>query len=142
MSTSAIANILLPNPLKRVGQSLYRGPGLPPSFSDQIEMPEKTDEDLVFDSIRQIVETRQGERLLEPEFGSRILELIFEPISVIFERKVELFLTEAIRNFETRCRLIGVSFHYDSNSVRIQYTLLFMQMGRTATGSLQIPRVV
>lgn len=140
--TSAIANILLPNPLKRPGASVYRGPGLVASFSDQIEFPEKTDEMLVFDSIRQIVETRKGERLLEPDFGSRIRELIFEPVSVVFESKVELFLTEAIRTYEPRCRLVSVAFHYDSNSVRIIYTLMFLQIGRMASSSISLPRVV
>lgn len=77
----AIRNLRVPNPFRRAElPSLYRGPGLTPEDTDVIEPPEKSDVELIFDSVRTIVMTELGERLLEPEFGSRVRELIFEPL--------------------------------------------------------------
>lgn len=119
---------------------MYTGPGLPPSFSDQILIPIKTDIDLVFDSIRQIIETEVGERLLEPEFGSRIRELIFEPDDSVFQNKVAVYITDAINIFEPRVSVIGYNFQQVDNEVLIQYTVKFLSIGRTATGSITLPR--
>lgn len=142
LNVGSIANVLVPNPFTRPGPSLYNGPGLPSSYSDQIELPEKADVALVFDSIRQIIETSQGERLLEPEFGSRVRELIFEPITLVFEQKVKLYVTEAIRKYEPRVKLVDVTFAYSQNEVRIKYDLLFLQIGRTFQGSVSMPRSI
>ena len=113
---------------------------MPPSFTGAITPSEKTDADLVFDSIRQIVETHLGERLLIPTFGSRIFELIGEPLTQVFEFKVQQFLTNAIRQWETRVRLIGVRFLYNQNSVTITYGIQLIKLGQVAQSSFQLPR--
>lgn len=120
--------------------SFYDGPGLPASNSGAITPPTKTDANLVFDSIRQIVETHQGERLLLPTFGSRIFELIGEPLSQVFEHKVNLFLTDAIKQWETRIRLTSVKFLYNQNSVTVTYTVQLIKLGQSAQSSFQLPR--
>ena len=138
------ANILqwtTPNPfLRPTLPSFYRGPGLPGSYTGEITPPEKTDADLIFDSIRQIVETRQGERLLLPSFGSRIYELIGEPLTQVFEFKVQQFLTNAVKTWETRVRLLSVRFLYNENSVTITYGIQLIKLGEVAQSSFQIPR--
>lgn len=138
----SIANIRVPNPFRRTDvPSLYRGPGLPPSSSGAIEPPERTDVELIFDSIRTIVMTVQGERLLEPEFGSRVRELVFEPIDAVFETKVYEYLTRAVRQFENRCKIIAVNFDYTDNEARVTYTLEMIQVGYTAEDTFKIPRL-
>jgi phage baseplate assembly protein W len=138
----AIQNLLVPNPYRRPEWSyLYRGPGLSPPGSDMIELLEKVDVPLIFDSVRQIVETYQGERLLEPEFGSRVRELIFEPISTLFEQKVYSYLTAAVQKYEPRARITAVEFRYADNSVFIIYTMDVQQLGYTAQGTMKIPRM-
>lgn len=119
---------------------MFRGPGLPKSFEGQIDPPERIDADLIFDSIRQIVETRLGERLLLPQFGSRIFELIGEPLSVVFEHKVKEFLTSCIRQWEPRAQIVGVSFVYDQHSAYITYQLRAERLGINAQSTLRIPR--
>lgn len=137
----AIQNVIVRNPLRRPSwPSFYRGPGLPGSFTDAMEPPEKVDVELIFDSIRQIVETRLGERLMQPSFGSRIFELIGEPLNQVFEVKVKQYLTEAIRRWETRVNLKGVSYSYDHHAVTVTYSLLMIRLGTTAQSTFKIPR--
>lgn len=139
---TALANLQQFNPYRRPDWShLFRGPGLPPSMSDVIELPEKVDVPLIFDSVRNIVETYQGERLLEPQFGSRVRELIFEPINQIFEQKVWSYLTTAVQTYEPRAKITRVEFKYVENAVYITYQMSVQQIGFTAQGTLRVPRM-
>jgi phage baseplate assembly protein W len=140
---TGIENLRVPNFFRRPKvEAFYRGPGLPYSNTDQIEPPEKVDIDLIFDSIRQIVETHLGERLLEPEFGSRVLELVGEPITKVFEYKVFQFLTEALINYEQRARIRNVYFDYIDNHAHIVYDMELIKTGIVAQGTLKIPREI
>jgi phage baseplate assembly protein W len=106
-----------------------------------IDLPEKVDVPLIFDSIRNIVETYQGERLLEPEFGSRVRELIFEPIDMIFEQKVQSYLTTAVQRYEPRAKITRIELRYTENAVYIAYTMTVQQLGFTAQGTMKMPRM-
>lgn len=129
------------NPFLRPStNSFYRGPGLPASATGDLVPLEKTDADLIFDSIRQIVETRQGERLQLPTFGSRIVELLGEPLAQVFEFKVNRFLTDVVKQWEPRVRLVGTKFLYQQNSVRVTYGIQIIKLGVTAQSSFQLPR--
>lgn len=137
----AIRNLRVPNPFRRAElPSLYRGPGLTPEDTDVIEPPEKSDVELIFDSVRTIVMTELGERLLEPEFGSRVRELIFEPLDPVFEAKTHEYLTRAVRQYEPRCRVSGVSFRYTDSEAHITYTLEMIQLGYQSSDTFKIPR--
>lgn len=53
-------------------------------------------------SIYQILGTRIGERVMLPEFGSRIHELLMEPIDEITISLARVYTIEAIRTWEPR----------------------------------------
>ena len=136
-----IQNVQIRNPFRRPAwSSLYRGPGLPNGLTGQVCPPEKVDVDLIFDSIRQIVETRMGERLMQPGFGSRIFELIGEPLSQVFEFKVKRFLTDAVKLWEPRAQVTGVNFAYEQHAVTITYALVVTQSGQNAQSTFKVPR--
>lgn len=136
----AIRTLLAPNPYRRVAwPNLYRGPALPGEGEPTIEPPEKVDVDLIFDSIKAIVLTNQGERLLEPEFGSRVRELVGEPLSRVFEMKVYDMLTVAVKSFEPRARIQGVQVSYVENSAHVTYALVINQLGVNAQDTFKVP---
>jgi phage baseplate assembly protein W len=136
-----LRNVIVKNPLLRPQwPSMYRGPGLPKSNTSDIEPPEKIDVDLIFDSIRQIVETRMGERLMLPHFGSRIFELVGEPLSQVFEYKIGKFLTDSVKMWEPRCQVLNVSFVYDVHTVHVTYYLRAAKLGINAQSTFKIPR--
>lgn len=63
---------------------------------------------LVRSSIYQILGTKQGERVMEPEFGSRVHELLFEPIDEITISLARVYTIQAIERWEPRVVLNDV----------------------------------
>ncbi len=59
-------------------------------------------------SIRNILFTDFGEKLFQPNYGSGIKFLLFEPYTPITEQRLIKMCTEAINNWEPRCDLIHV----------------------------------
>jgi len=76
------------------------------------------------DSIFTILSTRIGERLMMPEFGSRLHNLIFEPNNPIFEDLADFYIREALRRWEKRIEVTNVSvkIEVEGNVVPIQIT--------------------
>lgn len=141
------SNTLAPNPyLRPKYYAMYRGPGLPTANTPQINPPERVDVNLIFDSITQIVMTRLGERLMLPQFGSRIFELIGEPLNQVFEYLVQQYLTNALIQWEPRARIANVSFLYGQDgqgtdhSVQVTYTMTVPALGINAQSTFKIPR--
>jgi len=112
----------------------YSGPGLPKNMSGFL--PVKTDVDLIVDSINQILSTRVGERPMIPEFGSRIHNLLFEPMGPQFEDQVKVFAVEAINQWEPRVTIQSMDVNIDANNhiVEIAYSFLITKINQTGAG--------
>jgi phage baseplate assembly protein W len=65
-------------------------------------------EEDVQQSIGIILETSKGERVMRPEFGCGIHDLVFDVLSTAMLRRVEREVDEALRRFEARIDLEGV----------------------------------
>jgi len=65
-------------------------------------------EDDVRQSIRIILETSKGERVMRPDFGCGIHDLVFGAISTALLRRVEREVEDALRRFEARIDLLEV----------------------------------
>ena len=60
------------------------------------------------ESIRIILGTKLGERVYRPNFGSRLSELVFEPMNVQTLLLIRLYVQEALEMWEPRIILDGV----------------------------------
>jgi phage baseplate assembly protein W len=60
-------------------------------------------------SIRIILGTRPGERVMRPEFGCRAYELLFEPRTVAAEARLKRYVSEALRRWEPRINVLSVN---------------------------------
>ena len=56
-----------------------------------------------------ILGTARGERVMRPDFGCGIHELVFEIIDVATLTRVETAVTEAMTKYEARIELLGVN---------------------------------
>lgn len=76
---------------------------------------------LVKQSIHQILGTRIGERVMVPEFGSRLPELLFEPIDDVTLVLARVYTIDAIEKWEPRVSLneVVTSINTDANRVEI-----------------------
>ena len=74
----------------------------------------------VKESIKNLLFTDRGEKLMRPNFGGGIRELLFENMTPDVIKELENRITETIELYEPRCELIEVSVQasLDENSVK------------------------
>ena len=65
-------------------------------------------EENIEQSLRVLLLTAQGERLMRPGFGSKARRLVFAPGSVQYLRLLETSIREAIRDLEPRVTVLDV----------------------------------
>lgn len=87
-----------------------------------------TDVNAIFNSIRNIILTVQGERRMLPTFASNVTKLLFEPIDEITARLIAENLLQAIRIWEDRIQVTGFDIEPlpDENfyRCRLKFTVL------------------
>lgn len=97
------------------GDSLGRGLDFPFRFDPRTGAVTLSEEEAhIRASIRQILGTRIGERLMRPEFGSRIHELVFEPNDQVLKSLVRHYVIEALERWEKRIRMLKVEVEVPS----------------------------
>ena len=88
----------------------------------------RTDENDVSRTIRNLIMTNRGERLFQPDIGSNVNKILFEPMTPQTEVMLSEYITSTIENFEPRVSLIAVNIvgDYDLNTytINIVYNLL------------------
>jgi phage baseplate assembly protein W len=88
---------------------LGRGWAFPPAVArDTGRILTTAYEEDVRQSIRIILETSKGERVMRPDFGCGIHDLVFGAISTALLRRVEREVEDALRQFEARIDLLDV----------------------------------
>jgi len=93
----------------------FLGTGLafPVEVDELGELAMSTEEAKVQQSILIILGTARGERVMRPDFGSRLHELVFEPVSTSTKARVAQYATEAISSWEPRVDLLRVNVRED-----------------------------
>lgn len=94
-------------------QNYFRGLAFPFSKSAQEFPASATNEDLIKQSLAQIVLTGFGERVMRPEFGSNAYDFIFENDSDAFQEFVRAAIRKAISTYETRVTVLRILVERD-----------------------------
>lgn len=98
-----------------------------------------TDIELVKMDLLNHIYTRKGERVMMPNFGTRIPDLAFEPLDQITLDILEEDLTTVI-NFDPRVQLLELNINPqpDVNAVVASAYLLYVELNMTGTLDLNI----
>ena len=86
-----------------------RGWAFPPYLNDRDQMMMVEDHSDVRQAMFIIINTFPGERVMRPEFGCRIHELIFWPANEQTAAIAERYVTEALNRWEPRIELKRVT---------------------------------
>lgn len=82
-------------------------------------------------SIRNLILTDKYERLLDPNIGSNIRNILFEPMDAASSTVLQNYIKETILNYEPRARLEDVLVvpDYDRNSyvVSIYFSIIYSE---------------
>jgi phage baseplate assembly protein W len=71
--------------------------------------------DKIIASIQTILKTRPGERFMQPEFGSRLYDLVFEPNDRFTNQLLYYYTVSALERWERRIKVTNVQFQTDEN---------------------------
>ena len=97
-------------------------------------------EDDIRQSIFIILETARGERVMRPDFGCGIHELVFEAVDSRTLQRIRSEVEDALRRFEARIEVLGVTIDEDATSEGVLMIELEYQVRRTnQTGNLVFP---
>ena len=89
---------------------LGRGWAMPVALDPRTgQVAETQFEDDIRQSIRIIIETAPGERVMRPDFGCGIHELVFAPMDGQTLQRVRSVIEDALRRFEARIEVIDVN---------------------------------
>lgn len=115
---------------ERIKSFLGTGWSFPPAF-DRISNGVRLSSDIadVEESIRIILGTTPGERIMQPAFGCNINRLVFEEIRTDFISKLTHEVSIALLNYEPRVKfggleIIGRDEQHGLIYIRITYTLI------------------
>jgi len=79
---------------------------------------------LVWHCIYQLLSTRPGERRMLPEFGSRLMDLVFEPADAQTQSLAKVYIQDALEKWEPRIQVLGISFRIEDNSFFVELKCL------------------
>lgn len=85
-------------------ETVGRGWAFPPRLDSRNRMAMVEDDADIRQAIYVILNTAPGERVMRPEFGCRIHELVFAPANAATAAMVERYVTEALGRWEPRIR--------------------------------------
>ena len=113
----------------REGQILGRGWAFPPAFDSRTRGALMVSElDDVQESLRILLSTTPGERVMRPSYGCNLRRLVFEPLSESTLTEMRSAIEQAILFFEVRITLEGVEFDLEETQagllrIRLEYTV-------------------
>lgn len=91
------------------------GWAFPPQLEADGTIAEASYEEDIRQSIRIILFTNRGERLMRPTFGAGLNDFIFEPVSTTTMALIETRVTEALITWEARIDVLEVKVTADDN---------------------------
>ena len=123
------------------GELFGRGMAFPPRVGPDGRIAMSAGPENVRESIEITLLTDRGERLLLPEFGAGLRRFLFKPNTPATHRLIQTRIEDALRRFEPRIRLNGVSVEADpvdpgAAVATITYTLV--AIARTERVSLRV----
>jgi phage baseplate assembly protein W len=97
-----------------------------------------TNEKAVTRSIRNLILTNPGERLYQPDIGSGIQQLLFEPISNFTASMLSKFIEDTISKYEQRAKVVVVDVVAEEDKNRYTVTIVYMLINKQEPVSITV----
>ena len=89
------------------------------------DLGKKTGATAVKAAMLSIMKTNYNERLFQPEVGSGIRALLFEPMNPITEERLKQEVIDCLKRSEPRASVLGVTVEGQENKNRYKVSILF-----------------
>lgn len=122
-----------------VGQLFGRGTAFPPHINEEGRINWSVGDQNIRESIRIILLTEPGERVMLPDFGAGLKRFLYQPNTVTTHRLIEEAIVQSLDQWEPRIEVDSVDVEIDESDSRsalvtIRYTLIANQ----ATDKVQL----
>ncbi len=113
-----------------------RGWRFPPALDERGTVALTNDDDEIEESIRIILATAPGQRVMRPEFGCQIHELVFAPNNAATAGQASRYVTEALGRWEPRIEVQRVDVTQDESDrarliISVQYRVAATHSNRS-----------
>ena len=81
-------------------------------------------------AVQNLIFTRIGERVFQPNLGSRLLNLLFEPLDNATAALISLEIRQVLERYEPRISVLNVLTYPDSDENGFQVELSYIIVGR------------
>jgi phage baseplate assembly protein W len=119
-------------------KTTYRGISFPFGKSSTSLPAAVTDEELVAQSIQQIVLTSPGERIMRPDFGCNAYAFVFENNDEILEELIRSEVTGAVGKYEPRATVQNVTTERDRSQIIVTIQFVVNLTGKQAKVSVPL----
>ena len=86
-------------------------------------------ENAIARSVRNIVMTVPGEKLFEPDFGSRVSKLLFENVDDITASQIREEIEYSIVNYEPRVKILSITVNPDNDNASFDAVIVYEIIG-------------
>jgi phage baseplate assembly protein W len=105
---------------------LGQGPAFPPRIGADGRLAWSVGEDNIRESIRVVLMTEPGERMMREEFGCGLRRFLFEPNTVVTRQHIRDAVLRGLTRWEPRITLDDVLVETDSEaSTEVRVSILF-----------------
>lgn len=98
-----------------------------------------TDNELIRESLLQLVLTMNGERIMRPEFGTNALSFVFENNDAVLSNLLRAEIQGVIARFEPRVQLVDILIEQRSSEIILTIIYVVLATGKTGSASVPIP---
>ena len=101
------------------------------------DVAKKTGANAVKSAMLSIMKTNYNERLFQPEVGSGIRALLFEPMNPITEERLKQEVKDCLMRSEPRATILGVNVEGQEDKNRYKVSILFSVSTETEPQKLE-----
>lgn len=127
------------DPLNRQEAFWGKGVAFPMRTNVQGELQLSAYRTNIEECIQLILQTDLGERLYRPDFGSRLSELVFDPLNTQTLLLMRLYVEEALEKWEPRIDLISITTEPDPIRGRVDINITYTPKDSPDVRSLVYP---
>ena len=122
---------------------LYKDIDLTFAKTTSNDVAKRIDVNAVKQSIKNLLLTRPGERPFQPNLGSELYSILFEPMDAVTVETLKGVITTCIGNYEPRVKLqeVAVSPNYDENAYDVSLYFYIVGIYSPVTFNLTMQRV-
>ena len=122
---------------------LYKDIDLTFAKTTSNDVAKRIDVNAVKQSIKNLLLTRPGERPFQPNLGSELYSILFEPMDAVTVETLKGVISTCIGNYEPRVKLqeVAVSPNYDENAYDVSLYFYIVGIYSPVTFNLTMQRV-